>query len=268
MVFSRRDDHLMTGVPRAALRPSPVFLAVVAVFVASGWMAWTGYGNARLGVFLFVVSGWVASLCLHEYAHALLAFRAGDIDVANRGYLTLNPLKYAHPVLSIVLPVVFIILGGIALPGGAVWVNHGSIRGRLKESLISLAGPAMNVLFTVFLLARFLTGTAVIEHATFWAAVSLLAFFQLTAAILNLLPIPGVDGGNAVRPWLSYEYRRAFDKIAPYGMLLLFALLWTPRINALFFDGLVLPLGDALGLSRVLVVDGFDLFRFWNGTGL
>ncbi|HEX6500540.1 MAG TPA: site-2 protease family protein [Micromonosporaceae bacterium] len=268
MVFGRRGDDLLIGVPRAALRPSPVFLAVVAVFVASGWMAWTGYGSTNLDVFLFVVSGWVASLCLHEYAHAVFAFRAGDVDVARRGYLTLNPLKYANPVLSIVLPVVFIILGGIALPGGAVWVNHGAIRGRLKESLISLAGPAINVLFAIALLARFATGTTVVDHHDFWAAVSLLAFFQLTAAVLNLLPIPGVDGGNAVRPWLSYEYRRAFDAVAPYGMLLLFALLWTPRINALFFQGLIVPVGGALGLSGDLVRSGFDLFRFWTGTGI
>ena len=60
---------------------------------------------------LFVVAGWLVSLSLHEYAHALVAYRAGDRGVAERGYLTLNPLKYTHPVLSIVLPVVFLLLG-------------------------------------------------------------------------------------------------------------------------------------------------------------
>ena len=67
------------------------------------------------------------SLCLHEYAHALVAYRAGDRGVADRGYLTLNPLKYTHPLLSIVLPVVVVMLGGIGLPGGAVWVDHAHI---------------------------------------------------------------------------------------------------------------------------------------------
>ncbi len=85
----------------------------------------------RFDVFLFVMAGWLVSLCLHEYAHALVAATwAATTSVADRGYLTLNPLKYTHPVLSIVLPVVFLLLGGIGLPGGAVWIDHRHIRGR------------------------------------------------------------------------------------------------------------------------------------------
>ncbi|HEY0699293.1 MAG TPA: site-2 protease family protein, partial [Micromonospora sp.] len=108
-------DGLVLGVPRAAFRPSPIFLALVALFVTSGAMAWTRFGNVRFDVFLFVVSGWLVSLCLHEYAHAVVAFRAGDRSVADRGYLTLDPLKYSHPLLSIILPVVVVLLGGIGL---------------------------------------------------------------------------------------------------------------------------------------------------------
>src|SRR5215471_11837552 len=92
---------------RQAFRPSWVFLGVLAVFIASGVMAWNRFGGVRFDVFLFVVSGWIVSLCLHEFAHALVAYRSGDLGVAERGYLTLNPLKYTHPILSIVLPVVF-----------------------------------------------------------------------------------------------------------------------------------------------------------------
>jgi Zn-dependent protease len=60
-------------------------------------LTWNGFGSIRFDVFLFVVSGWLVSLCLHEYAHAVVAYRAGDRDIAHRGYLTLNPLKYSHP---------------------------------------------------------------------------------------------------------------------------------------------------------------------------
>ncbi len=111
-------------------------------------MAWVEFGNARFDIFLLVVSGWVISLCLHEYSHALLAYLAGDRAVAQRGYLTLNPLKYTHPVLSIVLPLLFVVLGGIGLPGGAVWVDHAAVRSRVWDSLISFAGPATNMLCT------------------------------------------------------------------------------------------------------------------------
>ena len=59
---------------------------------------------AYVGVFIFVIAGWLVSLCLHEFGHAYPAWRYGDHDVAVRGYLTLNPLKYSNPLLSIGCP--------------------------------------------------------------------------------------------------------------------------------------------------------------------
>ncbi|MBQ1072896.1 site-2 protease family protein [Micromonospora sp. C31] len=257
-------EQTVLGVPRAALRPSPVFLALVALFVASGVLTWNGFGNVRLDVFLFVVSGWLVSLCLHEYAHAVVAFRAGDRSVAHRGYLTLNPLKYSHPLLSIALPVVVVLLGGIGLPGGAVWVDRHAIPGRLRHTLVSLAGPATNVLFTLVLVLVVRLGAPGGGPVEFWAAVALLAFLQLTASVLNLLPVPGLDGGNMLQPWLNPQWRRMYDLFAPFGFILLFALLWNPRLSRWFFDG-VFAVGDLLGLPPWLYALGLDLIRFWQG---
>jgi Zn-dependent protease len=265
MGFDRRfRSHLVMGLPREAFRPSPVFLGVLGVFLVSGWLAWNAIGFARLNVILFVISGWIVSLCLHEYAHAVVAYRAGDTAVAHRGYLTLNPLKYTHPVLSFVLPVLFIMLGGIGLPGGAVWVDRHAIRGgKVVDSLISLAGPATNVVFTLVLVLPFAFVTDIGAHYTFWVAVAFLAFLQLTASLLNLLPIPGVDGGNTLYPWLSPQWQRGFDHVAPFGLLLLFALLWNPRAGGVFF-GIVFAIGDALGLPRELYSQGFGMIQFWR----
>ncbi|MGW0433809.1 site-2 protease family protein [Micromonospora sp. NPDC003197] len=257
-------EDLILGVPRQAFRPSPIFLALVALFATSGVMAWNGFGNVRLDVFLFVVSGWLVSLCLHEYAHAVVAFRAGDRAVAHRGYLTLNPLKYSHPLLSIVFPVVIVLLGGIGLPGGAVWVDRHQIPGRLRHSLVSLAGPATNVVFALVLVVPLVLATDVDAHQEFWAGLALLAFLQLTASVLNLLPVPGLDGGNIIQPWLSPQWRRGYDLMAPYGFILLFALLWNPRIGGWFFDA-VFAVGDLLGLPAWLYAEGLRLIRFWQG---
>jgi Zn-dependent protease len=259
-----RRDRLVMGVPREAFRPSPIFLAMLALFVASGVMAWNGFGNVRFDVFLFVVSGWIVSLCLHEYAHAVVAFRAGDLTVADRGYLTLNPLKYSNPLLSIILPVVVVLLGGIGLPGGAVWVEHGRIPGRLRHTLISLAGPLTNVVFALLLVIPFALGADIFAHTAFWAGVGLLAFLQITASVLNLLPVPGLDGGNIIQPWLSPKWKRGYALMAPYGFLLIFALLWHPVLNRLFFD-LVFAIGDAIGLPNGLYQLGYGLMRFWQG---
>ena len=71
-------------------------------------------------VFLLVTAAWVFSVCLHEFGHALVAFYGGDYTVKEKGYLTLNPIHYTHPVYSLVMPLVFLVLGGMGLPGGAV----------------------------------------------------------------------------------------------------------------------------------------------------
>jgi Zn-dependent protease len=257
-----RDD-LVVGVPRGAFRPSVIFLCIVALFVTAGVMSWRGFGDAGLNVFLFVLAGWLVSLCLHEYAHALIAYRGGDVAVAGRGYLTLNPLKYSHPLLSIVLPLLFVVLGGIGLPGGAVWVDKHKLRSKGWDSLVSFAGPAMNVVFTLILVVPFAVGVDVNAHPEFWAGVAFLAFLQLTASLLNLIPIPGIDGGNLIEPWLPPDWQRGFAKVAPFGFLLLFALLWEPRINRAFF-WLVFGLADLLGLPPDLYAEGYGLFRFWT----
>jgi Zn-dependent protease len=251
------------GLGRAMFRPSPVFLGLVALLGLSGWLLWTGVGSDRLAAFLFVCAGWVVSLCLHEYAHAVVGYAGGDRSVAERGYLTLNPIRYTHPLLSIVLPLLFVVLGGIGLPGGAVWVDRHAIRSRGWDSFISFAGPAVNLLCAVALVIPFALGADLYDHLAFWAAVAFLAFLQLTATILNLLPVPGLDGGNLVEPWLNPQWQRGFRLVAPYGMLGLFVLLWTPTLGSWFFQ-LVFFLGGVLGLPPELVAAGNGLFRFWS----
>jgi Zn-dependent protease len=245
-------------------RPSLLFLGIVALFVTSGWLTWREIGNARLGVFAFVTSGWVVSLCLHEFAHALAAYWAGDKAVAERGYLTLNPVKYTHPVLSIVLPVIFLMVGGIGLPGGAVWVNRHAIRSRVWDSMISFVGPAMNLVFACVLAAPFAYGVDLLRHAAFWDALAFLAFLQLTAGVLNLLPVPGLDGGNLIEPWLSPTWRRRYAFAAPYGLLILIVLLWSvPLVQGLFF-GVVRGIGEDIGLPAPMIDAGRLLYQFWS----
>jgi Zn-dependent protease len=275
-------EPVYTRTPRNAFVPSPVFVGIVAVFAVSGWMTWTGFGNIRVDVFLFIVAGWLVSLCLHEYAHAVIGYFSGDRSVADRGYLRLNPLKYTSPLLSIVLPVIVVVLGGIGLPGGAVWVDHRYIQSKLKASLISAAGPLTNVilaLVTAFplliglgpdnLVGQNAAGQVVVSggtgHIEFWCALSALAFLQVTASILNLLPIPGLDGGGILAPWMSPAYQRAWNLFAPYGFILLFLALWQTRLGQWFYD-LVFWLGDKIGLDELMIRVGLELMRFWSGS--
>ncbi|MFC9329163.1 site-2 protease family protein [Kitasatospora sp. NPDC057015] len=254
-------------------RISPVFWVLLAVLGTSGWAVWSGYGNAGFGVFLFVVAGWMVSLCLHEYGHARTALHSGDISIGTKGYLTLNPLKYTNVLFSFVLPVVFVVMGGIGLPGGAVYIERHRIRGRLKNSLVSAAGPLVNVLFAGVLLTAVGAGwfddpSHLVEVggrtiSPLPAALACLAMFQVSAALLNLLPVPGLDGYGIAEPWLSPKVRRAVEPFAMYGMLAVFALLWQPQVNRLFFE-VVYQITELFGVDRRVIWDGVGLFQFWK----
>ncbi|MEU6346193.1 site-2 protease family protein [Streptomyces sp. NPDC046977] len=261
---------MTTAAARSERQISPIFLGLVAIMAVSGWAVWTGFSsNTGFAVFLFVVSGWVVSLCLHEYAHARTALHGGDISIGAKGYLTLNPLKYTHALLSIVLPLVFLILGGIGLPGGAVFIERGRISGRWKHSLISAAGPLTNVLFAIAAMLPFtlhLVEPETKEQLAFAAALGFLAMLQVTAAILNLLPVPGLDGYGILEPWLSYNVRRQLEPFASFGLLAVFGVLWIPEVNSAFF-GFVDAVTAAFGVPEGLSGLGSQLFRFWESGG-
>ncbi|QQZ12469.1 MULTISPECIES: site-2 protease family protein [Rhodococcus] len=255
------------SLPRArttAVRPSPVFLLVVAVAVAGGVLAWRAELESVLGhvgVFLLVVAGWVVTLCLHEFAHAYTAWRHGDTDVEVRGYLTLNPVKYSHPLLSIGLPVLFIALGGIGLPGGAVYLRTGLFSPKV-QARVSLAGPAVNLVSAIVLLAVIRWLGLGGDHQVFWTGLSFLAFLQVMATVLNLLPVPGLDGYAALEPFLPPRTRRSVDQFKPYGLLILVALLFVPSINVVFFD-VIYRLFELSGVPEIYAQYGNYLMRFW-----
>lgn len=248
-----------------SVRPSLIFLGLIGLTAAGGAVAWSAGNSARpmayAGVFIFVIAGWLVSLCLHEFGHAVTAWRFGDHDAAVRGYLTLDPRRYSHPALSLVLPMVIILLGGIGLPGAAVYVQTRFMTPS-RRTLVSLAGPAANLVLAVLLLVliRLFLDPA---HLVLWAGMAFLAFLQLTAVLLNLLPIPGLDGYDALEPHLSPETQRAVAPAKQWGFVVLLFLLLAPGINRGFF-GLVLSLFDVSGVPDVLVGWGDVLTRFWS----
>lgn len=245
---------------RASRRPSPIFLALVVGAIASGWALWSGVGPPAVMSFVFVLFFWVISLSLHEFAHALVAYRNGDLSVVHRGYLTLDPLRYTHVLFSLVLPLVFLIAGGIGLPGGAVFIDRSALKTRFANSAVSAAGPLTNLAIAIVLAAvlTFRQGSS-----PFWVTLSFLLFLQVTAAVLNLLPVPGLDGFGIIQPYLPNRVLAVVAPIAPFAVLGLFALLWVPAINTAFFS-IITGITSLLGVPPVFVWSGFALFRFWS----
>jgi Zn-dependent protease len=257
-------------VPGVPNRISPWFLLLVAVTLVGGALAvlgtptGAGSGSSALltaGVVLLVLGGWSVSLCLHEFGHAYVAHRSGDWTVREKGYLTLDIRRYTDPVLSFVLPVLFLLLGGIPLPGGAVWINHGLIRSRGRRSLVSLAGPLTNLVVGVLLC---LAVALVAMPAGLVVALSCLAFVQVLAFVLNILPVPGLDGFGVLEPFLPPGAARVAAQVRPWAPLALFALfIAVPGVASAFFtvSGTVFT---ALGGDYYLARVGFAELQFWR----
>jgi Zn-dependent protease len=212
--------------------------------------------------FLIVILGWIFSLCLHEFSHAVVAYFGGDTSVREKGYLTFNPLKYTHPVYSILLPMLFLIMGGIGLPGGAVYIETWRLRSRGWQTAVSLAGPAANlmlafILGTVFLLIPH-TNTGV------WPGLAFLALMQVSALVLNLIPVPPFDGYGALAPYLSGNLRATINQAGTMIMVIVFLVLWNVSFVSDGFWRLVFGISGHLGIPLDLAVTGLQGFQFWR----
>jgi Zn-dependent protease len=211
--------------------------------------------------FLVVLVGWIFSLCLHEFSHALVAYYGGDTTVREKGYLTFNPLKYTHPIYSLVLPLLFLVLGGIGLPGGAVYIETWRLRSRGWISAVSLAGPSANLLLAIALgvVLRF----APPAGGGIWPGLAFLAFLQISALILNLIPLPPFDGFGAIEPYLPMGIRTSLAQVRGMLPMVVFFLLWYVPFVYQGFWGLVNALASYLSVPRDLVQLGYMGFQFW-----
>lgn len=252
-----------TKAARRHRRPSLPFAGIVAAFAASGWLAWTEVGT--WSVFAFVLSGWVVSLCLHEYAHAAAAYAGGDRSVADKGYLTLDPRHYTDPGLSLLIPLLFVVLGGIGLPGGAVWINRRALRSPAIESLVSFAGPAANTVLAALCLLPLGLGWIEldVQSLDFASGLALLGFLQVTAVVLNLLPVPGLDGYGALEPWLPQHLSHQLAPLRRWGPFAVLLMLCLPGPSQAFFGNIDQVL-QWTGVDPELSNNGLALFRFWE----
>jgi Zn-dependent protease len=211
--------------------------------------------------FLIVLLGWVFSLCLHEFSHAAVAYAGGDTTVREKGYLTFNPLKYTHPVYSIVVPLIFLALGGIGLPGGAVYIETWRLRSRWWKSAVSLAGPMSNLVLAIVL--GVILAASPVSREGLWPGLAFLAFLQVSALVLNLIPLPPFDGFGVLQPFLPEGIQNAIAQVSGLIPWAVFFLLWyVPEVYNTFWTAVV-GLTDMLNVPLDLVQLGLRDFRFW-----
>jgi Zn-dependent protease len=207
--------------------------------------------------------GFVIALCVHEFGHAVVAYHCGDTTVREKGYLTLDPLRYTDVQYSIIFPLLIMAIGGIGLPGGAVYINTLHLRRRIYGALVSAGGP----LGTAVVLAGLMTllnAAAPIAGSALYAALAFLALLQVTVLVFNLLPCPGLDGWGIIEPLMPAPVRRLARRAAFWApLVLVVALFFVPGVLRWFWNSVFVICG-LIGLDAKAALAGLRLFQFWQ----
>jgi Zn-dependent protease len=215
-----------------------------------------------------VFIGWIMSVVLHEFAHGVVAYWGGDYTIRERGGLTLNPLQYIDPMMSIVLPMVVFLIGGIPLPGGATYVRTDLLRSRAWQALVSAAGPAMNFLLFLALVIPFHPRIGWIDPPRVEDATNALLFMgamgwlQMLSVLFNLVPVPPLDGFGIVGPFMDERTRTRFmTPPLSIGLFLGLFFLAGPLGLIKFFHETIVRVLFGLGFDRAAVAFFYDSFN-------
>jgi Zn-dependent protease len=173
------------------------------------------------------------AITVHEVAHGWVALKFGDRTAQMMGRLTLNPLKHVDPVGTILVPGVLLLLGGFVFGWAKpVPVSFQNLR-RPKSDMawVALAGPTANFIMAIIwaLVAKLglmmaQSGTAIGEPMMFMGVAGVLINAMLM--MLNLLPLPPLDGGRVLVSWLPGPMSWQVSRLEPYGFVILLALLF------------------------------------------
>ena len=202
----------------------------------------------------------ILAITLHEAAHGYVARHFGDPTAWQLGRVSMNPLRHVDPMGTIVVPALLLAAsGGGMLFGWAkpVPVNFSRLREPKKDMLwVAAAGPAVNLLMALgwASLIKLIEFSTVPESATagLWIQMCVAGIEINTALmLLNLLPIPPLDGGRIAVSLLPHDLAWKFARIEPYGFVILLVLLFTHVLDMILMPlryGFTLLLGTLFNI--------------------
>lgn len=199
------------------------------------------------------------AITLHEVAHGWVARYFGDHTAFVMGRLSLNPIKHVDPVGTVALPAALLLLGSPYLFGWAkpVPVHFGNLRHPKRDMVwVALAGPGANLAMGLFWALIGGVGVALFPAGTLpYTLVVAMAVYGILAnavlGILNLLPLPPLDGGRVAVGLLPQPASRWVSYLEPFGLPILLVLLFTGALGYILLWPLNATLVALFGLTGI-----------------
>ena len=212
------------------------------------------------------------AITLHEAAHGYVAMRFGDMTAYAAGRVSLNPIRHIDPVGTVALPLALLALAKLFGGGGMLFgwakpvpVNFDNLRHPKKDMLwVAAAGPLSNFAMAI-LWALVAKVSMSVPQSYFALPLALMGaagvLVNLIFIVLNLLPLPPLDGGRILVSLLPHRYAYTFSRVEPYGLVILIVLLFTGVLSLILWPlvsgglwivgrGLDVPLIELISLAR------------------
>jgi Zn-dependent protease len=214
----------------------------------------------------------IFAITLHEAAHGYVAKRLGDLTAFAAGRVSLNPLRHIDPIGTVALPLALLALSKLFGTGGILFgwakpvpVNFGNLRHPKRDMLwVAAAGPLSNLAMAL-LWALAVKAALAMPETYFSLPLALMGgagvFVNVIFMVLNLLPLPPLDGGRILMSVLPHRVANSVARVEPFGFIIIIALLAAGLLGAILGPPIrltVLLIEAALGLAPGVV---FQLAR-------
>ncbi len=205
----------------------------------------------------------IFAITLHEAAHGYVAKHFGDFTAYNEGRISLNPVRHIDLVGTIIVPLTLFILSKLTVGAGFLFgwakpvpVNFSNLRRPKRDMLwVAAAGPGANLMMAFFWALMIKLAIAMPE-SFFAKPLALMGIagieINVILMVLNLLPLPPLDGGRMAVSLLPHRAAYQFSRIEPYGFIILLVLLFSGVLGAV--------IGPVIMWAKIVIVSIFGLY--------
>jgi Zn-dependent protease len=212
----------------------------------------------------------ILAITLHEAAHGYVAMRFGDMTAYAAGRVSLNPIRHIDPVGTVAFPLALLAIAKLFGGGGILFgwakpvpVNFENLRHPKRDMLwVAAAGPLSNLAMALIWALALKAGVAA-QGAYFGVPLALMGaagvFINVIFMVLNLLPLPPLDGGRILVSILPARVAHGVSRIEPYGFVVLIVLLFTGVLGFVLWPPVILTMTLIAGGVGMPVADLFRL---------